>query len=334
MSTTFSPMTKKAVNLLRGAILSAALGLAFSATPASAQVSVTILPNPTGAGTASIIQTPPYTNGQPVDIYAFPTDNPSTSDPEYIFEGWTVYNGGPLALHRTNAFNSVVVSNNTLIIANFVSGLPKYNLTMVAGVGGTTSPTGTVTVLNGAGARVAEDTFSTDEAHETRCGLQGQPGEQFKVIVNDDQRGVFTLQGGDLKIVMQTGPEFHIGGVGKGRYWFFVPEGTTEFRIRLLGVHTGGYGAVVLTPSRQIAGQHQDANPGSALIPGAPQTTPQPPTHPERGEIVIKPAAGDTGKLWSVVLWAAGDLGVELVGVPPYLSLTEDGWFRLKEPEG
>ncbi|MBM3474089.1 MAG: hypothetical protein FJX75_12540 [Armatimonadetes bacterium] len=189
------------------------------------------------------------------------------------------------------------------------------------------SPTGTLQVLDAAGTPVGQDTFSTDGPHQFRCELKGKPGGWFKVVVNDDQRGVWTLSGANLRVVMQTGPEFRIGGVGKGKFHFLVPAGTTEFRLKLVGVHTGGYGAVVLTPGGQIAGQHQDANPGAALIAGAPPGQPIPPTHPELGEIVIRPAAADAGKFWSVVLWAAGDIGVDLIGVPPYLSLTEAAWF-------
>jgi hypothetical protein len=185
------------------------------------------------------------------------------------------------------------------------------------------SPTGSLRVLDAGGTAIGQDTFSTDDPHQFRCELQGRPGERFTVVVNDDQRGVWTLRGEGLRIVMQTAPGFSIGGVGKGKYHFLVPEGTTEFRLKLVGVHTGGYGAVVLTPGGRIAGQHQDANPGAALIAGAPPGPPVPPTHPELGEIVILPSAADTGKVWSVVLWAAGDIGVELVGVPPYLSLTQ-----------
>lgn len=192
------------------------------------------------------------------------------------------------------------------------------------------SPTGTLRVLDAQGATVGEDTYSTDSAREYERALQGRPGDRLKVLINDDQRGVWSLSGEGLAFVMQTVPGFRIGGVGKGRYHFMVPAGTREFRLKLVGVHTGPYGAVVLTPAGQIAGQHQDTNPGSALIQGAPAGPAVPPNHPERGALTIRPAATDTDRMWSVVLWAQGDIGVELAGVPPYLALSEGDWF---EPE-
>ena len=48
--------------------------------------------------------------------------------------------------------------------------------------------------------------------------------------------------------------------------------------------------------------------------------------------LVVHPAAGDTGKVWGLALWAAGDLRCELEGVTPYLALRPDDWFC--PPEG
>lgn len=183
-------------------------------------------------------------------------------------------------------------------------------------------------VIAAGGTTVFEDRCSTDERHESRCALPGVAGSEFRVVIEDDQRGVWTVKGDRVAVVARTGPDFRIGGVGRTRFYFRVPVGTREFSLTVLGVHTGAYGAVVLTPSGQIAGQFQGSNPGPALVAGAPKaSTPLPPGHPERGQVVVTPQAEDTGKVWSVVLSAAMDIGVELVGVPPYLALAPADWF-------
>jgi hypothetical protein len=134
---------------------------------------------------------------------------------------------------------------------------------------------------------------------------------------------------------MQTVPGFSIGGVGRGRYHFVVPKGTKRFRVRLLGVHPGAYGGAVLSPANKVIGIHQGTNQGPALIPGTPRVSvPRPDEHPERGVLTIRPAAPDTGQVWSLVLWAAIDLGCELEGVPPYLSLRAEEWFDPGESGG
>jgi hypothetical protein len=117
--------------------------------------------------------------------------------------------------------------------------------------------------------------------------------------------------------------------VGRSRFYFRVPEGVAEFRFNLVGVHTGPYGAVVLAPSGRLAGQFQGSNSGAALVAGAPKAdAPAPAGHPERGDVVVVPQPGETGNVWSVVLAAAMDIGVEMVGVPPYLALSATDWFE------
>ncbi len=186
----------------------------------------------------------------------------------------------------------------------------------------------TYRVLSGDGKVVAQDRCSTDDKHEFRAPLVGKGPVVFKVVIDDDQRGVWTLSGDKLQIVTQTSADFRIGGVGRSRFYFMVPAGTQQFSLKLVGVHTGPYGAVVLDPAAQVAGTFQGNNPGAALIPGAP---PAPggavPGHPELGTLTVTPPAAHTGKIWSVILTAASDIGIELVGVPPYLALSPEDWF-------
>lgn len=186
----------------------------------------------------------------------------------------------------------------------------------------------TFRVLSAGGQVVAADKCSTDAKQDFTVPLVGKGPEQFKVVIEDDQRGVWSLYSDDMQIVAQTTPEFRIGGVGRTRLYFMVPAGTKEFSLNLVGVHTGAYGAVVLDPEGKICGVFQGSNPGAALIAGAaPTPGGPPPGHPELGTLTVKPTAAQTGKVWSVILSAAGDIGVELVGVPPYLALSEAAWF-------
>jgi hypothetical protein len=186
-------------------------------------------------------------------------------------------------------------------------------------------------VLDTEGRVVAGDKCSTDVGQEFKSTLVGKGPVVFKVVVDDDQRGVWTLSGEDLQIVMQTSGDFRIGGVGRSRFYFMVPAGTREFALKLVGVHTGPYGAVVLDPAAQVAGTFQGNNPGAALIVGAaPAAGAPPPGHPELGTLTVKPPADQTGKIWSVILTAAGDIGIELVGLPPYLALSPEDWFEVK----
>ncbi|OGV78482.1 MAG: hypothetical protein A3K19_18285 [Lentisphaerae bacterium RIFOXYB12_FULL_65_16] len=188
-----------------------------------------------------------------------------------------------------------------------------------------------LTITDAAGKTVFDDKCSTDDKHEFRSALAGEPGAEFKVAINDDQRGVWNLKGEKLDIVTQVVKDYRIGGVGRTRYYFSVPAGVAEFKLRLVGVHNGYYQAVVLKPDGTLAGQFKGTNPGTALIPGAaPAPGPAPTGHPELGELPLTPAAADTGKVWSLILAASGDIGVEMDGVPPYLALAPEAWFEPK----
>ena len=187
---------------------------------------------------------------------------------------------------------------------------------------------GTIQVIAPGGAVVKDGKFSTDDKYELRCRVEGPAGAIFKVAINDDCRSVWNVKGDGAAVVAQVVPGFRIGGVGRGRYHFFVPEGTQQFSVKLVGVHSGTYAGVVLSPANKIMGFHQDVNQGQALIRGAAQVpVPHPDQHPERGTITVKLAAPDTGKVWGLVLTAGGDIGCELEGVPAYLSLKADEWF-------
>ncbi len=189
----------------------------------------------------------------------------------------------------------------------------------------------TVQVLGPGGQVVWQDKCSTDGAHEFTVPVTGKGAVQYKVVIDDDQRGVWSLSGDHVHIVAQTSADFRIGGVGRSRFYFVVPHGTKEFSLKLVGVHTGPYGAVVLDPAEQVAGTFQGNNPGAALIPGATgSTAPRANDHPELGTLTVKPPANQTGQIWSVILTAAGDIGISLEGVPPYLALSPEAWFEVE----
>jgi hypothetical protein len=189
-------------------------------------------------------------------------------------------------------------------------------------------PTGTIRVLDATGAEVKSAEYSTDDTHEFRLPIRAAAGAVYKVVVKDDQRAVWNVSGENVAVVAQTAEGFSLGGIGRGRFWFFVPQGTNEFRVKLLGVHPGVYGVAAIAPGGKLVAYHQGVNPGGTQLPWAADKAQTADAHPERGELVVKPSPDDTGKVWSLVLWAATDLACELKGVPPYLAARAEDWFQ------
>lgn len=182
---------------------------------------------------------------------------------------------------------------------------------------------GTIQVFDASDKEVKHGRFNTDDPYRFECPLEGRPGAEFKVVVTDDLRSVWSLKGDGLGILMHTSADFSIGLAGRGRYHFLVPEGTKEFQVKLRAGHQGAYAGVVISPSGKIAGFHQGVHSDrpSAVSGSKTRTAPRH-ERPERGVIQVKPDPQDTGKVWSLVLMAAGDIYCDLQGVPPYLSLS------------
>jgi len=182
-----------------------------------------------------------------------------------------------------------------------------------------------VKVFDAKGEVLLNETCSTDLAAKFTVSLKGKAGDVFKVEINDDQRGAWSATGEGVQSVMVTKPGFRIAGVGAARYSFFVPAGTGHFKVQLFGVHPGRFGATLFdADGKDVAGTVGE-NIGEAQLPGVPKTA----GNKVPVEIIeVAPKAEATGKTWSVVLWAGGDEGVELQGIPPFLALSEKDLFN------
>ena len=184
-----------------------------------------------------------------------------------------------------------------------------------------------IRITDSKGDAIAQAQFSTDAPCEFRTNLAADGGE-YRVVIDDDQRGVWSLQGDKLQVVMETVAGFRIGGVGRARYHFHVPEGSKRFTVDLLGVHRGAYGAVVFSPDGKVAATHRGQNLGLTHIKGAPQGPgAESAKQSAYAQLELEPDPADTGQLWSLVLWAHMDIGCELRGIPPFLALSAEDWF-------
>jgi hypothetical protein len=79
----------------------------------------------------------------------------------------------------------------------------------------------------------------------------------------------------------------------------------------------------VISPSNKRAGFFRGVN---QIAPAGLKQKTSAKDRPDHGSITVKPEPQDTGKAWSLVLTAGGDIYCELQGVPPYLSLNADAW--------
>ncbi|MFW5798472.1 MAG: hypothetical protein ACOCXX_02335, partial [Planctomycetota bacterium] len=147
------------------------------------------------------------------------------------------------------------------------------------------------------------------------------PGSAYTVRIVDGLRAVWALEGDGVHQVVDLGSMVHFGNLGKARMHFYVPEGTRSFKLTVHGVHTGGFGAAVFAGGKLPVAMVRGANTGEPALPNFPDAEPVVKT------LTVTVPGGSDGRMWSVVTWAAGNLRMQLEGVPPYLAPTRNDWF-------
>ena len=62
-------------------------------------------------------------------------------------------------------------------------------------------------------------------------------------------------------------PESSLAGVFMTKYFFTVPKGVANFKIKLTGVHTGKFGALLFNQENHLVEQIDGNNPGECRLP-------------------------------------------------------------------
>lgn len=180
---------------------------------------------------------------------------------------------------------------------------------------------GRLELRKAAGGVLWEKTFPASEKLTVPLELAGAKGDQFALRIEDEITGAWRVGLDEGGLVADVAGGLHFAGLNLQRFWFFVPPDTPRFSLKLKGVHHGEFGAAVIRPDGRTAvfarGSNSRMEPGLGTFPRKPA-----------GKILeVVPEREQTGKLWSVSLWAAGDLICELDDVPSYLAPTSGSWF-------
>jgi len=177
--------------------------------------------------------------------------------------------------------------------------------------------TGTIALFDPNNARVKEETFDTDNPWQIEMAMvAGSPKGVYRLEINDDMRAFWNVKSGLQKMVVATRPIGSIAagyGAGGRRCFFFVPEGTREFRVGFNAGHAGAFAGMVQAPDGSSSG-------GASFL------------HPDRKTVLwhwieVKPKPEQTGKTWSFGFTGPGDMAVQFEGVPGYYALTPEQLF-------
>lgn len=187
---------------------------------------------------------------------------------------------------------------------------------------------GRFAILDSGGVPVAAKDFKTTEKLGVPFEMGGNAGDEFEARIEDEITGAWNTTAEGARLVVASGEGLHFAGINQQRFWFFVPEGTKKFDVKVRGIHHGEFGAGVIDPDGRVAAFASASN--SNVEPAIGQL----PQKQVANTIEVAPEAAQTGKLWSVGLWAAGDITCELSGIPPFLAMDPQNWFqpRVNDP--
>ena len=183
-----------------------------------------------------------------------------------------------------------------------------------------------VTIFDNKGNKVFFHQYKPDSEFSRKVKLTGKRGSIFKVIFHDDMRGICNISGHEVQIMLNLAPGTTLGRTGSAKVYLTVPVGTKSFSIRMQGVHTGPYGMLLLQPDGKIGGLAESVNSGKCLLPWATGIANK---DSASRQLNVKVPRGQDRKVWQLIMWAAGDAGLQVQGIPPYLTLNKEKAFKI-----
>ena len=184
-----------------------------------------------------------------------------------------------------------------------------------------------VTIFNATGKKVFNYKYKPNAEFTKQIKLTGSKGSVFKAVFHDDMRGICDVYGKDIQVMLELVKGTTLGRIASSRFYLTVPKGTKKFTVNLQGIHTGPYGMMVLQANGKIAGLAEGINTGRCLLPwsvGVPNVD------STKQQLMVKVPSGQDGKIWPLILWGSGDVGLQVKGIPPYLTRQKQTAFKVK----
>lgn len=159
------------------------------------------------------------------------------------------------------------------------------------------------------------------KTQEFSVKLPAEKDGVFLLEIEEPGRGIWNLDPEPLAgILMKADADFLLSAVTIARYAIAIPQGTESFTVSLTGTHQGAYGAALLDEQGRVLALYKNANiEGDRL--GKDMSPPKSVgdnSATGKWEVTLRPE--DAGKVLPLVLWAGGDLKVEIQGIPAWIA--------------
>ncbi len=149
--------------------------------------------------------------------------------------------------------------------------------------------------------------------------LLGRAGDLCTVTIDDDMTATWTIPVSDeVEVWAELVPNTTVSCRTRCRYYLQVPAGTRAFTVTLAAVHPGSFGGLLATADGTILDTQQGSKVGRADLPWLKSSDAAKATLTlSSGELPADVAGGHC----LLTVWASGDIGVAIDGIPARLSL-------------
>lgn len=185
-----------------------------------------------------------------------------------------------------------------------------------------------VAIFGHKGVEVYKYTYKPDAEFAIKTIIKGSAGKIFKVVFHDDMRGLCDVLGKDVQVMLNISRDTMLGAPIFARFYLTVPKGAGMLNISLCGVHTGTYGALLLIPDGGIGRFAEGINTGRTILPWSNGIADE---NSANTTLSVKIPDGQDGKVWPLIIWGAGDIGLQIDGIPPYLSRNKEAAFAIEQ---
>lgn len=171
------------------------------------------------------------------------------------------------------------------------------------------------------GKILAQETRPITQDHTAKFKISGKIGDVFRLVLDDDMTAFWDVPPGKgFQAFIKLDRQSAFSAAHPAAYYFTVPAGTEQFTITLGGVHVGPFNGWIIRPDGTVAGQISGVNSKISL----PWTENRQKT---AASCRITPDNRET-QIWKLLIFAAGDIRINVNGLPPYLSTAPHIWEK------
>lgn len=167
------------------------------------------------------------------------------------------------------------------------------------------------------GKVLIREEYPTSKAFRKVYPVSGKAGDVITLNIDDDMTAVWNVENSPAYDVFALmGPASSMKAGSPRGFYFTVPAKTSEFTLRVRGIHPGKFNAEIVDDTCKTVETIHAVNAGEARLPWLKYETSMDPVQVR----TLKFTPSDTPRNWRILLWGAGDMSLNFSGIPSAVS--------------